>query len=64
MASGDESAEAACKANGQTPVNEAAANAVDSSSVNNPSSPVPTVFYTDPSNQEQPQSKPVAPKLR
>ena len=60
MPSGDESAEAACKVNGQTPVNEAAANAADSLSLNNPSPAV----STDPSNQEQPQAKPVAPKPR
>ena len=62
IASGDESAEAACKANGQTPVNEAAGNAVDSSSVNNLSPSVSTV--ADLSNQEQLQAKPLAPKPR
>ena len=62
MATGDENAEPACKANGQTPVNEAAANAPDSSSVNNLSPSVSTV--ADPPNQEQPQAKPVVPKPR
>ena len=62
MASGDESADAACNANSQTSVNETTATSTDSStSANNPPS-VSTV--TDPSNQEQPQAKPVAPKLR
>ena len=62
IASGDESTETACKANGQTPVNEAAANSTDSSSVSNSSPSVSTV--TAPSNQEQPQAKPIAPKPR
>lgn len=61
-ASGDESANAAFNANSQTSVNEATATSTDSStSANNPPS-VSTV--TDPSNQEQPQAKPVAPKPR
>lgn len=63
MASGDMSAEAASKTNDQTPVNEPAATAADSASVNNPSPPVSTV--TDVlSNQEQPPAKPEAPKPR
>lgn len=62
IACGDESAKAACKANGQTPVNEAAGNAADSSSVNYLSPSVSTV--ADPSNQEQLQAKPLAPKPR
>ena len=62
IASGDVSTETACNTNGQTPVNEAAANSTDSSSVDNSSPSVSTV--TGPSNQEQPQAKPIAPKLR
>lgn len=56
IASGDESAY------GQTSVNEAAAISADSSSVSNSSPTVSAV--TGPSNQEQPQAKPMAPKPR
>ena len=62
MASGDESADAACNANSQTSINKATSTSTDSSTSANDPPSVSTV--TDLSNQEQPQANPVAPQPR
>ncbi|KAL9973430.1 hypothetical protein ACROYT_G019890 [Oculina patagonica] len=70
MASGEDSrpeknenADAASKANEQTPVTEASATAAESASVTDPTASVSSATLSQP-HQEQPQPKPAAPKPR